>query len=148
MTPFRLLMLLVAVDFISKLAALILLPEGRILQRDALFQFALRRNETGVAGSARAAMAYFSLSESDALVACIGYLGLALALIKIRRRRLGLWRRGAIAIAAYFVPAMLALPAADALMKFSQPLTIAAARGAVIVLIGTIRWVVAMFGHA
>ena len=136
MTPFRLLVLLVAVDFISKLVALVLLPEGRVVHLDALFQFALQKNETGLGTWARASR----LSVPDALAGVIGYLGLAFALIKTRRRRLALWRRGVIAIAAYFVPALLALPAADALMKFSEPLGVAALRGAAIVLTGTIWW--------
>src|SRR5437773_3748643 len=111
-TESRLLVLLVGVDFISKLAALLLLPERRNVHLDALFQFALQKNEAGLGGWARAYFNYFErfFSLPDSLAGLIGYLGLAFALITMRRGRLGRWRRGAIAVGAYFVPAMLALP--------------------------------------
>jgi len=135
-TPFRLLVLLVVVDTVSKLAALLMLPERPVVQLDALFQFALQTNETGLGTWARASR----LSVPDALAATIGHIGVVLAFIETRRRRLALWRRGVIVVAAYFVPAMLALPAAEALMQFSQPLSIAVVRVAAIVLVGTIWW--------
>src|SRR2546426_2950389 len=107
MTQRRLLMLLVALDFVSKVVALLLLPEAHSVRSDAIFQFALQLNETGFGTWGRAYFGHVSLS--DALAGTVGYLGLAIALIATRRRRLGLWRRGAIAVAAYLVVALPAL---------------------------------------
>src|SRR5207249_2353960 len=95
-------------------------------------------NETGFGTWGRAYFGHVSLS--DALAGTVGYLGLAIALIATRRRRLGLWRRGAIAVAAYLVVALPALSAAEALVKFSQPLSVVAVRVAAIAFIATIWW--------
>ncbi|PYN35190.1 MAG: hypothetical protein DME01_13015 [Candidatus Rokuibacteriota bacterium] len=69
----RVLVLLVAVDLISKLAAIALLPWRPLVDPDALFQFALQKNETGVGTVANAYIARFPLP--DVLAGLIGYLG-------------------------------------------------------------------------
>ncbi len=70
------LVFLVAVDVVTKVAAVLLLTEGRPVHLDALFQFALQPNETGLSTEARARGVF----APEYLAGIIGFLALALGI--------------------------------------------------------------------
>jgi len=135
----QLLVLLVAIDLVSKVAALALLPWSIVVDRDALFEFALQLNEAGIGTAGTFYFSRFPLP--DVLAGLVGYLAATFALSATRGRGLGLWRRIAITVAAYLVPSILAQPAAGALWAYSPRLAVGALRALAVLWIGTLWWI-------
>src|SRR6266567_5878202 len=136
MTSSRLLALLVVLDVATKIAALWLLPDGRRVDHDALFQFVLSRNVSGIGTWGKAAMSYSSLSETAG--GAFGYVGLSIALITTSdwtRRR---WRNALVCVAAFALPATLGVALAPALSQLPHRTIVVVLRGAGVLFVLTV----------
>src|SRR5256885_105909 len=128
MNTSRLLTLLVVFDLATKAAALWLLPDGRRVDQDALLQFVLSRNASGIGTWGKAAMTYSSLPETAG--GAFGYVGLSIALITTsdwgRRRR----RNLLVCVAAFAMPSALGVLLAPGLSQLPHETIVVVLRGA------------------
>ena len=140
MTDLRFLVLLVAVDCASKLVALALLPEGHLVDHSAIFQFVLDRNEMGIGTWGKAAMRYSS--PDRAVAGAFGYVGLTVGLIALRHWRQGRWRKVAVCVAAFALPAAIGMVVASSLANLPHSVNIVVLRGAGVLFTVAVWWLV------
>ena len=128
MADLRLLLLLVAVDLASKLAALAFLPSGAPVNYDATFQFVLSPNLVGMGTWGKAAMRYSS--PPDMMAGAVANIGLAISLMVVRTRHYKHWRKVAVCLGGLTVGAVLGMAMAPALLSLPAPLQVIVLRGA------------------
>jgi hypothetical protein len=87
----RLLILLVAIDLIAKIAAFAFLPEAAPIDREASFQLVLSVNTSGLGTKARELMRDDTVHGFAAT--SMAFLALGLALVAVRGRPWGTWRK-------------------------------------------------------
>lgn len=99
-----------AVDLVSKFVALWSLPMGHPIQRDAVLQFVLRLNPTGLGSWAQRILA--GQRPQMLLTSAAAFAGLTLALVAVRRMKLPLVAKIVSCFAAAAVPAFAVVPLA------------------------------------
>jgi lipoprotein signal peptidase len=136
MNSARLLVLLVVLDFASKMVALWFLPEGGTIEEGALFQLVLSRNESGIGTWGKAVLSYSSLPE--ALAGAFAYTGLSVALVTLqdwqRRKR----RNVLVCVGAFVLSQTLGTFLISALGSPPAAVSVALIRGAGVLLVLTV----------